>query len=969
MLQVKHLLLCFILILFASVGSTHSDAISVSKRVLFISSYTESYAAVPLQIQGIQEVLSPEGINLDIEYMDTKRFNTEENIERFHDLMKYKLDHVDEYDALIVGDDSALQFAIDYQKDLFSGMPIVYLGINDINRAVTAGENPCITGVIEETSLEDNIELALKFNPNATRIVAIVDNSKTGIGDKEQFFANEPFFPNLKFETILSSNYTFEELADMIEEIGDDTILLYLSMYSDINGTYITVPEASEFFMKHAKVPVYRASVGGVGYGILGGKMVSFEESGKIAAGMVLKVFQGTPIKDIDVITKSPNYYVLDYEILEKYNIDMDLIPPGTTLINKKENFYEQNKLLVRIVSLIITILSIFTIILVLDNIKRRAIEKALKESHDQLSLTNEILALKEEELRNQNAKLQENADKIKSLYEKYELSINTTNCAVWEMDVSSGLIYFSENIHSIIGESIGEYETIESFSSKYLEESVSQQLYEEFFRYIRREKSEISIHIPVNTNDNTKWILVRGKDAESSSGKTNKLHGLLLDITKSKEQEIYIEHLAHHDYLTDLPNRVSFMDKLKDELELRKPLAIIMLDIDNFKAVNDTLGHVYGDLLLTEIAQRLTTLQNDKIFLSRFGGDEFLILLTEGTDQKDLKKFVIKLQALFKKPFPIGQREHFVEFSMGITRFPSDSMNLHQLIMNADTAMYQVKHSGKNSYEFYNEKMQESLKEKSGIEIILRKALQDDGFYLVYQPQVNVLSGEIEGFEALLRLKNHKIPPNKFINIAEESDLILDIGRKVTTIAIAQIAQWRENKYPPKSISINFSSKQIRDLNYINFLQDTLETYKVDPKYLEIEITESILMDETNYTIEFLYKLKELGVSIALDDFGTGYSSIHYLTYIPVDHVKLDKSLCDKFLELENIKVMHSIISLAHSLNLKITAEGIEEQKQYERLKNSGCDYIQGYYFSKPLEVEKADEIYNKNLLDEMIF
>ncbi len=808
--------------IFILLSTSDTTAFNVAKRVLFISSYTESYEAVPLQVQGIKEILSPKDVNVDIEYMDTKRIQSQENIDLFYEVIKFKLGQVQPYDAVIVGDDSALQFVVDNQDELFPQMPIIYLGINDINRAVAAGQDPYITGVIEETSLKDNIELALKFNPTAEKIVAIVDNTTTGIGDQHQFYTNEQLFPQLEFDTIVSSDFTFDEMAEQLETIGEDTILFYLSMYSDKNGTYLTVTEAAQFISNHAKIPVYRASVGGVGYGILGGKVVNFVESGRIAANMILQIFEGTPVQNINVITESPNYYVLDYELLKKYNINLDLIPEATTIVNQKVSFYEQNKELLWIVTIIISVLTLFTVILIIDNIKRRTIEKALTQSHVSLSLANKVLASKEEEF----------------------------------------------------------------------------------------------------------------------------------------------NHLAHHDYLTDLPNRLSFTEKLTDELDNEIPLALIMLDIDNFKSINDTLGHVIGDLMLRDIADRLNTIKSEQVFISRFGGDEFLILLSREADLMHIENFINQIQEAFKRPFTIGRSEHYVEFSMGITRYPADSTNIHQLMMNADTAMYKVKHSGKNSYQFYNDSMQESLKERAEIEKILRKALKEDGFYLVYQPQVNVITGEISSFEALLRLRDHLIPANLFIKIAEESDLILEIGRKVTMQAIAQIASWQRKGYPKKKVSINFSSKQIRDINYFQYLQNSLKEYEVAPDNLEIEITESILMDETNYTIEFLSKLREIGISIALDDFGTGYSSLNYLTYIPVDHVKLDKSLCDKFLELDNIKVISSIISLAHSLNLKITAEGIEEQWQYERLKETECDYIQGYFFSKPLLPDKADEIYNKNLL-----
>lgn len=230
----------------------------------------------------------------------------------------------------------------------------------------------------------------------------------------------------------------------------------------------------------------------------------------------------------------------------------------------------------------------------------------------------------------------------------------------------------------------------------------------------------------------------------------------------------------------------------------------------------------------------------------------------------------------------------------------------------------------------------------------------------MLYQPQVKVQTGEVVGFEALLRFRDYNIAPYLFIPVAEETGLITEIGKWVTKEAINQIIKWKEKGYEVKPIAINFSARQLNDDKYLKFLEETIKEGNVEPKYLEIEITESILLERTEETIEFLKRLKNMGVKIALDDFGTGYSSLSYLTYMPVDKIKLDKSLNDKFLEIENIKVMDSLISLAHSLNLEVTAEGIEEVEQYKRLKIGECDYIQGYLFSKPLKVEDAEKVYN---------
>ncbi|WMJ87874.1 EAL domain-containing protein [Anaerocolumna sp. MB42-C2] len=950
-------------------GSNTVSGSETDKHVLFISSYSESFLSIPDEIKGMREVFTPLNIQLDVEYMDTKRFDTKENERLFYNLLKYKLHNLKPYDAIIVGDDNALQFAMDYQNDLFHGLPIVFLGVNDYNRAKRAWDNKYITGIIEEMSLKDNIELGLKINKKAKKVAAIVDDTLTGQGDWVQFYKNKDIFKQLTFEEINASDYTFKEMEDVLESIGEDTILLYLSMYTDKTGATLTIPEAVDLIREHTHIPVLRAEVGGVGQGILGGKMVSYLEAGRIAAKIVNKVFDGTPVKSINIITDSPSVYTFDYNLIKKYKIDKAVLPKDAVYINKKESFFQVYKTLVINTLIVLLFLVAIVIILIIDNLKQRKTEKALQESHEELTQTFEELTASEEELRAQYDTIQEHTEEIETLNQKYSIAIESTDSAVWEYNLDTRVMNISPQFISDINKSIKEQEEIQRVFELLLDPVEQEKLLKEFHSYKEGLKDEIHIKISITDYDNKKrWLLVRGKGLKDSNGNLRIIHGIILDITRSKGQEEYIEYLAKHDYLTDLPNRREFMNKLEEELSQKKQGSILLLDIDDFKSINDTLGHIYGDKMLQEISQKLSGLMDDKLFISRFGGDEFLILISGEDGSMQIQSYVRKIMQLFDEPLVLYQKENFVKFSIGITRFPEDSDNINQLLMNADTAMYRVKHGGKNNFMFFNVDMLDELKHRTDIEVILREAIKNDGFSLAYQPQVNVITGEIIGFEALLRLKNYSIPPNKFINIAEETGLIKEIGRWVTKQAIRQIKIWQEKGYEPKSVAVNFSSKQINDYGYLAFLRETLDQYQVAPEYLEIEITESILLEQDANTIVFLNQLKKIGVRMALDDFGTGYSSLNYLTFIPVDKIKLDKTLCEKFLGLDNLRVMNSLIALAHSLELVIIAEGIEQLEQFKRLKDGGCDYIQGYLFSKPLYEDEIEEIYNFNFLEHIV-
>ena len=429
----------------------------------------------------------------------------------------------------------------------------------------------------------------------------------------------------------------------------------------------------------------------------------------------------------------------------------------------------------------------------------------------------------------------------------------------------------------------------------------------------------------------------------------------LTAQLEEIKSQKELIRFLADHDSLTNLPNRRIFHDYLSKALERCGTGAVILLDLDNFKSINDTLGHAFGDKVLEYVARQLKETTSENTFVSRFGGDEFLILVEHPDDLKYVLRYVKNLQAVLGNRFLVDQHEVSIEFSVGISFYPQDSVDMHQLIMNADLALYHVKNSGKNNYAFFDKSMSDYLNAKREIKEALREAVQHDGFKLVYQPQVDTQTGKIMGYEALLRLKNNLFSPTEFIPVAEEDDMILTIGRLVTEMAIQQMKAWQQKGLKQKRVSINFSAVQIHDYQYPEFLMACLKAHGVAPEYITIEITENIFLENKESTITLLKHLRGKGISIAVDDFGTGYSSLSYLTVLPIDIIKLDRTLGTKFLEIENIAVMDSLIALAHSLNLKVVAEGIETHEQVKRLAVGKCDEIQGYYFSHPLEADDA--------------
>jgi diguanylate cyclase (GGDEF)-like protein len=430
-----------------------------------------------------------------------------------------------------------------------------------------------------------------------------------------------------------------------------------------------------------------------------------------------------------------------------------------------------------------------------------------------------------------------------------------------------------------------------------------------------------------------------------------------MIDITDLKEQEIYIKYLAEHDPLTGIYNRRKLFDVLEEKLVKGEKGWILLLDLDNFKNINDTLGHFYGDNLLKNIADVLKMkLRQEELY--RIGGDEFIILLEEAID---VKAYCNKILEMLKEEIKVEELGHPITASIGVVKYPKDGKNIEELLKKVDISMYQGKFSGKSKCMVFDQEMEEKFTEKIKVETMMRNAIREDGFQLVYQPIIEVSTGNISHVEALLRLKDMSISPGLFIPIAEESDLIIHMGKWVINKVAEDIKSWQEKRINVK-VAINISPKQLYDRKFIPYLKDILNVYKISPQLIELEITENILLENKEENIKLIKEIKDIGYTISLDDFGTGYSSINYLSYIPLDKLKLDKSIKDRFVELNKIQIIDSIVNIAHGLDLKVVAEGVETDEEYRRFKRAKCDYVQGYYISQPLDKEKIENFIIKN-------
>ncbi|TFW10283.1 EAL domain-containing protein [Oxalobacteraceae bacterium OM1] len=465
-----------------------------------------------------------------------------------------------------------------------------------------------------------------------------------------------------------------------------------------------------------------------------------------------------------------------------------------------------------------------------------------------------------------------------------------------------------------------------------------------------------------VRPDGSVRWVEERARAIRDRNGRLLRIDGIVIDISERKAYEARIEYLADHDALTGLANRNLLGDRITQAMaQARRSgtmLALLFLDLDRFKGVNDSFGHALGDALLLEVSSRLAHAVREGDTVARQGGDEFIILLTGVQRPQDVTAVAYKIFDTFSQPFHIGNHELFVSTSIGATLYPTDGDDMQTLLRNADTAMYRAKEERGNAFQFYSREMSIRALERAELESALRRALERDEFELFYQPKVATSSGRIIGAEALIRWNHPEmglVSPTRFIPMAEEIGLIVPIGDWVIHTACAQNKAWQRAGLPPISVSVNLSARQFRREGLVESVAQTLQDLDLDARHLELELTESIVMNSAEHFIRKLKEFEDLGVQLSIDDFGTGYSSLSYLKRFPLHHLKIDQSFVrDIATDADDAAITSTVISLGHSLNLKVIAEGVETEEQVAFLRDHNCDEMQGYYFSKPLPADQ---------------
>jgi diguanylate cyclase (GGDEF)-like protein/PAS domain S-box-containing protein len=464
-------------------------------------------------------------------------------------------------------------------------------------------------------------------------------------------------------------------------------------------------------------------------------------------------------------------------------------------------------------------------------------------------------------------------------------------------------------------------------------------------------------------------WLSITA--VKNNHNHTTHYVAIFSDITTIKANEERLHRLAYYDALTELPNRILFNDRLNQAIARasrnNQMVAVMLLDLDRFKIINDTLGHLAGDTLLTDVARRIGNCMRESDTVARLGGDEFIVVLPDLDNINHATLVAQKIIDILSHPFTLENQEVFITASIGISFYPSSGDNAEMLVKTADIAMYHAKEQGRNNYQFYRSSASDETSALFALEHSLRRALERNELSLHYQPQIDIETNAITGMEALLRWQHPErgmIPPLEFIPLAEETGLIIPIGEWVLRSACAQNKEWQDAGLPPVRIAVNLSVRQLKQKNLVARIEEILAETGLDPQWLELELTESMIMNNSENSIQQLTEIKALGIELAIDDFGTGYSSLSYLKRFPIDRVKIDQSFvqgvcCDP----DDAAISQAIIALATILKLKVTAEGVETQDQLSFLREHQCCDAQGYLFSRPLPVEAMTRMLQQTL------
>ncbi|OKP99712.1 ABC transporter substrate binding protein [Paenibacillus sp. P46E] len=956
------LILCVMLCVFLYPSFTASAEEALPKNVLVIHSYQKGFEWTDEQSTGIEEILKGAG-NVPLiytEYMDWKRYPSQENLQQLYNRIKFKYQNTP-IDAIITTDDAALSFALKYRQELLHDAPIIFSGVNERGVASIRDKHN-LTGVIEQINSSQTIQMALHINPLIRKVYVVFDNSESGLSTG-QMVMDQITSLNRGLEIIPMNRFSIEQIKQNVSTLSSDSIVLMTTYYSDSTGRIIEFNRFASELANSSSVPVYHLYDFGLNHGAFGGSLISGKIQGQTSAGLALRILQGKPADELPIVTDGTKRNVFDYNELRHFDISMNKLPTGSEIINKPFSFYETYKTLVLSIIAAFAVLVTFIFILLFY-------VQLVKRMRSNLEKSNE----------------------------RFSLAAYGSDAVIWDVDMSTMIYYFSDSWYELLGyerdeinESHGGWrDIVHPEDAEQQEKARSQHLEGRSSYYYAEYRMRCK-------SGEYKWFQARGKVLRNAAGGYVRFAGSMIDVTDRKSYESKLQmsyqelestyeeltalqdelleqynkvvenqellqtseekyrYLAYNDILSGLPNRLSLSEELENFIEEHPDgrAALFFLDIDNFKYINDTMGHTLGDQLLVKAGERLLELSDGRCLHFRFGGDEFVILIKDIEGYSEVIFCAESLVQGFGEPFELNDSSVHISVSIGIARYPENGTSAGELLKNADIAMYKAKEEGKGTYVMYGEEMQRHFDERMIVEHHLRNAIANNELSLHYQPLVDIGSGDIWGFEALIRWNSPVlglVSPLSFITIAEDCRLIVPIGEWVLRNACRFMKELHAQGYEGYHISVNISVIQLMLDDFTEMVLTILRETGLAPEYLELEITESIFVESFQAISSKLEPLKQKGIGIALDDFGTGYSSLSYLKQLPITTLKIDKSFIDSIDAPNNMSLASSIVTIGHDMGLNVTAEGVETQDQLAFLERTNCDKIQGYFISRPI-------------------
>ncbi|WP_377808512.1 EAL domain-containing protein [Azospirillum sp. A29] len=939
-----------------------------NRTVLVLHSYHQGYEWTDGQADGISDMLASAAPNaLAIPYyLDWKRFPDPAGIERLRALIAYRHPK-GTVDAIVSTDDAALSFALDLRHEVYGPVPLVHGGVLPISARRLTEREANVVGIDEAKDIEGTVRMAMAANPRLQRLFILHDDTETGLGldaEIEALAAAGRFPAGVERQTLPA--LPFARLKERLAALPPDSAVLLGTYATDPEGLVLPPEQFLELMSEKSSVPIYGLQEFLLGHGIAGGSLLSGQEHGRSVGRLAAALVNGTSIAGLPAEQRQSVVRAADYGQMQRYGIDPARLMPLDRLVDKPFSFLETYRWLVVTVGGVLLLLLGMVLVLSLTLRSRRKAEAALQRSNEALTESRRQLQAKVVELTASKEALRERGRWMRLVAE-------ASRDIIWTWDIVNDVRVLSGRVEELLGVDAASIDSRAAWFDRIHPEDRS--LAEEALqRHLSGEVPEYRVEYRIRHRDgNYLWLYATGKflfdgDGQGGTGGRGKpvmMGGSYTDITAQKRQQAWLDHLAHYDSLTGLPNRLTLekhIDRLIAETKTSGkagPLALLFLDMDNFKFINDGFGHKTGDELLMMLGLRIRKGAGDGLFIARLGGDEFVVVV-QGDEAGEPAEVAQRLEQAFAAPFLVEGQQFFVTCSVGIARYPWDGRCFDDLLQNADTAMYRAKDSGRGRICTFTADMNLKVVERMRLLSRARLAFDRQAFTVHYQPQVATRDGRVRGFEALVRWTDSElgpVSPDRFIPVCEDSGLIVPLGLWVLETACIEAAGLACRGAGDVTMSVNMSAVQLAQHDFVPRVLEILARTGLPANRLELEITESQMIGSLDAAIGKLNALRKAGIHIALDDFGTGYSSLTYLRTLPISTLKLDKAFIDDVHRRPDARSMVSSISrIAHDLSRSVVAEGVEEAAQWEVLSLMGCDLIQGYFISRPLPADRID-------------